>query len=285
MLKPAYLFRQVTRRLPLSSGLWVKADLLKVLVQRELVARYKGSLLGNFWTLISQLTQLLIYTYVFSIVLKVKLSHQADIHGAFQGSNLGFALWLFAGLISWNAFVSGLIPATTSVVNQPNLVKKVVFPLTLLPLVPTVAAFVDSSIGLVVLIAVLGIFTHTVHATLLLLPFIWMPQLMLTAGLAYLTAGLTVFVRDIPQSIGILLNFAFYLTPIMYPIDLIPQAFQTWIRWNPFSVIAEIYRDLVLWGQVQHSGEWIYLWIVAVVIFGLGSWVYRRLTPAFADVL
>lgn len=285
MLKPAYVLSRVTRRLPIPDGLLVKAGLLKVLVQRDLVARYKGSILGNFWTLINQLTQLLIYTYVFSIVLKVKLSHQAAVHGALQGSNLGFALWLFAGLISWNAFVAGLIPATTSVVTQPNLVKKVVFPLTLLPLVPTVTAFVDSSIGLVVLIAFLGLFTHTAHTTLLLLPLIWIPQLMLTAGLAYLAAGFTVFLRDIPQSIGILLNFAFYLTPIMYPIDIIPQPFRDWIRWNPFSTIAEIYRDLVLWGQVQHLDEWIYLWIIATVIFGIGSWVYRRLTPAFADVL
>ncbi|MGI0490381.1 ABC transporter permease [Alkalinema pantanalense CENA528] len=278
--------RKLVQLLPHSSQLWVKIDLLKTLVQRDLAARYKGSVLGNFWTLINQLTQLLIYTYVFSVVLQIKLQQKGGLpHTALSNNNLLFALWLFAGLVPWTAVTGSLMAAATSVTNQPNLVKKVVFPLTLLPLVPIVSTFVDSAIGLVVLIAFLGFATQTVHGTLLLLPLVWIPQLMLTAGLGYLVAGLTVFLRDIPQTIGIVINLLFYLTPIMYPADLIPQPFRAWALWNPFTVIAEVYRDLVLWGTVQHLGEWAYLWAVATIVFGLGAWMYRRLTPAFADVL
>jgi lipopolysaccharide transport system permease protein len=273
------------RRLHLSANLQTKFDLLITLVQRDLSARYKGSVLGNFWTLIQQLAQLLIYTYVFSIVLKVKLNQTHLPASPLAGNNLLFALWLFAGLIPWTAITGSLIPAASSVIAQPNLVKKVVFPLTLIPLVPIMTAFIDSTIGLTMLIVTLGLFAQTLHWTILLLPLVWMPQLLLTAGIGYMVASLTVFLRDIPQTLGVSLNFLFYLTPIMYPQDLIPLPFRDWMRWNPFAVLAELYRDLALWGSLQHGWEWLYLWVISAIVFWAGSWMYRRLSPAFADVL
>ena len=273
------------RRLGFSANLQTKLDLLITLVQRDLSARYKGSVLGNFWTLIQQLTQLIIYTYVFSIVLKVKLNSAQLPQSPLAGNNLLFALWLFAGLIPWGAITASLIASSGSVIAQPNLVKKVVFPLTLIPLVPIVTAFIDSTIGLVMLIVALGLFAQTVHWTLLLLPLVWIPQLLLTAGLGYMAASLTVFLRDIPQTLNIGISFLFYLTPIMYPQEMIPLPFRAWVRWNPFSVISELYRDLTLWGSLQHGWEWLYLWGLSTVVFVLGTWMYRRLSPAFADVL
>ncbi len=273
------------KRLGFSANLQIKLDLLITLVQRDLSARYKGSVLGNFWTLIQQLTQLVIYTYVFAIVLKVKLNSIHLPQSPLVGNNFLFALWLFAGLIPWGAITVSLISSSGSVIAQPNLVKKVVFPLTLIPLVPIVTAFIDSTIGLVMLIVALGLFTQTVHWTLLLLPLVWIPQLLLTAGLGYIAASLTVFLRDIPQTIGIGISFIFYLTPIMYPQEMIPLPFRDWVRWNPFAVIAELYRDLTLWGSLQHGWEWMYLWVMSMGVFVLGTWIYRRLSPAFADVL
>ena len=275
----------LVRRLGFSANLQTKLDLLVTLVQRDLSARYKGSVLGNFWTLIQQLTQLVIYTYVFAIVLKVKLNSAQLPQSPLAGNNLLFALWLFAGLIPWGAITASLIASSGSVIAQPNLVKKVVFPLTLIPLVPIVTAFIDSTIGLVMLIVALGLFAQTVHWTLLLLPLVWIPQLLLTAGLGYMAASLTVFLRDIPQTIGIGISFLFYLTPIMYPQEMIPLPFRDWVRLNPFAVIAELYRDLTLWGSLQHGWEWVYLWVVSMGVFILGTWMYRRLSPAFADVL
>ena len=275
----------VARRLGFSANLQTKLDLLMTLVQRDLSARYKGSVLGNFWTLIQQLTQLVIYTYVFAIVLKVKLSSANLPQSPLVGNNFLFALWLFAGLIPWGAITASLIASSGSVIAQPNLVKKVVFPLTLIPLVPIVTAFIDSTIGLVMLIVALGLFAQTVHWTLLLLPLVWIPQLLLTAGLGYMAASLTVFLRDIPQTLSIGISFLFYLTPIMYPQEMIPLPFRDWVRWNPFSVISELYRDLALWGSLQHGWEWMYLWGLSTIVFVLGTWIYRRLSPAFADVL
>ncbi|MEP0980868.1 ABC transporter permease [Leptolyngbya sp. AS-A5] len=259
----------------------MKLDLLKTLVQRDLEARYKGSVLGNAWAILHQLAQLLVYTYLFSIVLKVKLSLRGLPTNEFT-----FGLWLFAGLIPWTAFVAGLSGAVGSVIGQPNLIKKVVFPLALLPLVPICTALVESSFGMMLLITFMAISAKTIHSTVWLLPVVLLPQLLFTAGLGYLFAGLTVFLRDIPQTIAVLLSLWFYVTPIVYPASLIPEAWRFWVFWfNPMTAIVEVYRDVFLVGEMKHWHELGVLWAIAVVAFALGFGVYRRLRPAFADVV
>ncbi|WP_156800560.1 ABC transporter permease [Thalassoporum mexicanum] len=265
----------------LSEHAIAKLDLLITLVRRDLSAKYKGSILGNLWPLLNQLSQLVIYTYVFSVILKVKLSISS-----LPDNNLTFGLWVFAGLVPWFAITSGLIQAAGAVINQANLVKKVVFPLALLPLVPVLTAFVESTMGLVALIVVVGFSSQVAHATLWLLPLVWFTQLLFTAGLGYLVAGLTVFLRDIPQTLMVFINLWFYMTPIVYPADRIPAAWRWWILWfNPAAAICEVYRDLVLEGRVQHWYEWGSATVIAIVMFAIGYKVYQRLRPAFADVL
>lgn len=284
LLKIQILVRKVgniRHILPINERLWAKFDLLRTLVRRDLEARYKGSVLGNLWPLLNQLSQLLIYTYVFSVVLKVKLSLKT-----LPENNFTFGLWLFAGLLPWIAFTGGLIQSASSVVGQPNLVKKVVFPLTLLPLVPILSTFIESSLGLMALIFFVAVTSHNLHATLALLPLVWLTQLLLTAGLGYLVAGLTVFLRDIPQTLGVILNIWFYATPLVYPVSAIPEQWRSLIFWlNPIAAIAEVYRDIVLVGEVKHWGEWGVASTIASIIFCCGFTVYKRLRPAFADVL
>jgi lipopolysaccharide transport system permease protein len=266
---------------PINQQWWAKFDLLRTLVRRDLEARYKGSILGNLWPLVNQLAQLLIYTYVFSIVLKVKLTISS-----LPENNFTFGLWLFAGLLPWIAFSAGLMQSASAVVAQPNLVKKVVFPLALLPLVSILSTFIESAFGLMLLIIFVAVNTQTLHTTLALLPLIWLTQLLLTAGLGYLAAGLTVFLRDIPQTLAVGLNIWMYLTPIIYPASAIPEAWRNWVFWlNPMTAIAEVYRDLILVGEVQHWGEWGVASAIALIIFCFGFTVYKRLRPAFADVL
>ncbi|MCC5618246.1 ABC transporter permease [Nostoc sp. CHAB 5836] len=273
--------RRVRHILPLNEQMWAKFDLLRTLVRRDLEARYKGSILGNLWPLLNQLSQLLIYTYVFSVVLKVKLTLKS-----LPENNFTFGLWLFAGLLPWIAFTGGLMQSASSVVGQPNLVKKVVFPLALLPLVPILSTFIESYFGLIALIIFVAITSHTLHATLALLPLVWLTQLLLTAGLGYLAAGLTVFLRDIPQTLGLVLNIWMYLTPIIYPASAIPKEWRGWVFWlNPMTAIVEVYRDIVLVGEVKHWGEWGVASVISASMFCLGFTVYKRLRPAFADVL
>lgn len=271
----------ISQRSLLDEQLLVKLNLLKTLVQRDLAARYKGSVLGNLWPLLNQLSQLLIYTYVFSVILKVKLPANNLPENSFT-----FGLWLFAGLVPWIAFTSGFMQAANVVVGQPNLVKKVVFPLSLLPLVPVLSAFIESTFGLMALIFMLAISSDTLHPTLFLLPLVWVTQLLFTAGLGYLTSGFTVFLRDIPQTLIVLVNLWFYLTPICYPATVIPEQWRELVFWlNPMAAIAETYRDIILVGEINHPGEWAVASLISLIIFGIGFWSYRRLRPAFADVI
>nr|WP_199288972.1 ABC transporter permease [Pseudanabaena sp. FACHB-1998] len=272
---------KIKKIIPLNSYQWAKFDLLRTLVKRDLEAKYKGSILGNLWPLVNQLSQLLIYTYVFAIVLKVKLNIQG-----IPSNNFTFGLWLFAGLLPWIAFTGGLTQASNSVLAQPNLVKKVVFPLALLPLVPILSVFIESAFGLVALILSVALTTHTLQPTLALLPLVWLTQLLLTAGLGYLAAALTVFLRDIPQTLGIILNIWFYMTPIIYPASAIPETFRDWVFWlNPLAAISEVYRDIILVGEIQHWSEWGVTAIMSLLMLCFGFLTYKRLRPAFADVL
>ena len=272
---------KLKRSLPVSDQQWANFDLLRTLVRRDLEARYKGSVLGNLWPLVNQLSQLLIYTYVFAIVLKVKIS----LHGV-PDNNFTFGLWLFSGLLPWLSFTGGLTQASNSVIAQPNLVKKVVFPLSLLPLVPVLSIFIESSFGLMALILFVAITTHTLHLTLALLPLIWLTQLLLTSGLGYLVAGLTVFLRDIPQTLVVVLNIWFYMTPIIYPASAIPETFRYWVLWlNPIATISEVYRDIILVGEIKHWSEWGVASAISVMVSYCGFSIYKRLRPAFADVL
>jgi lipopolysaccharide transport system permease protein len=136
------------------------------------------------------------------------------------------------------------------------------------------------------LITLVVLLTQKLHPTLLLLPLVWVPQLCLTAGLGFLTAGLTVFLRDIPQTLTVALNLWFYATPLIYPAHMIPQPFQSWVFWlNPMAAIGELYRDMILTGSVTHWNEWAVATTISVLILMGGFWCYRKLRPAFADVL
>ena len=281
-----WIWRQISKLkplIPLSDSQWAQLSLLRILVQRDINARYKGSVFGNLWPLLNQLAQLLIYTYVFAIVLQVKLS----LKGVSADNSFVFGLWLFAGLVPWIAFSSGLVQSAAAVIGQPNLVKKVIFPLSLLPLVPILSSLIESTFGLMALITFTVLFvSHTLYPTLLLIPLIWLPQLLLTAGLGYFAAGLTVFIRDVPQTLGVVLNLWFYATPLIYPAEMIPQPFQRWIFWlNPLAAIGEMYRDTILIGEETHWGEWAVSVLISSAVFAAGFWCYRRLRPAFADVL
>lgn len=268
--------------IPLNPSQRSNLSLLVTLVQRDMEAKYKGSVLGNLWPFLNQLSQLLIYTYIFSIVLRVKLS----LRGMPEENTLVFGLWLFAGLIPWIAFSSAMSAAVGSVTGQPNLVKKVVFPLILLPLVPVFSSFVDSTFGMVMLVIFVSFIKGSISSILWMLPVAWLPQFLLTAGLAFLTASLTVFIRDIPQSLGVILNIWFYATPIIYPISMVPEAFEWWVSWlNPFTGICELYRDIILVEEITHWTEWGVATGISGVVFMIGMWCYHKLRPAFADVL
>lgn len=255
--------------------------LLRMLLRRDLDARYKATLLGKLWPFVTQAFQIALYTYVFSTIMR----QQVDVPG-FGNSKLSFGVWLFTGLLPWIAFSGGLTTSASAVVSQPNFVKKIVFPLALLPVVPVITALIESCFGLVPLLILVVAISHRLHPTILLLPVVWFFQILLTAGFGYIAAALTVYLRDVPQTLAIILNIWFYFTPIVYPTTAIPILFRRMVQFaNPLTCFVDVYRDLILNGQVHQWSEIIDAASVSLLIFLLGLYFYRRLQVAFADVL
>lgn len=283
MKPPISLTLKLQNWLPLNEQHWSDLNLLTSLVQRSLAARHKGSILGGLWPILYQISLIGIYTFVFGVVLKAH--NNIDIVGVPKG-NLTFAMWLCTGLFPWYIFAHGLSGSSISVIQQANLVKKVVFPLYLLPLVPIFSAIIEYSSGVLLLMVLVSLWMQKIHFTLLLLPLIWIPQLLFTVGLGYLMAGLSVFLRDIPQVIPLVLNFWIHISAIFFPLSMVPEPIRPWMFWlNPMAIIIKIQRDLILGGIVSQPTEWGLIYLVSGLVFVGGLWCYRKLSPAFADVL
>jgi lipopolysaccharide transport system permease protein len=254
--------------------------LLGTLVRRDLEARYKGSVLGWLWPAVLQIAQLLIFTYLFAAIFKVRL----NVSGI-GSSTVSYGLWLFTGLVGWNALQAGVIGSATAITARANLVKRLVFPLAIVPLVPVCSALIESFVGFAVVIALTLFATGVLHATVLLVPLVIVIQLLLTAGLAYLVAAGTTIVRDLPQALGPLFLFAFYLTPIVYSGSQVPHAVHLIVALNPVAVILSAYRDLILGGTVPPLQPVLVTALGSLVIACAGWWFFRRVRPIFGEVL
>src|SRR5438132_9358892 len=180
-----------------------RLSLILSLARRELAARYKGSVLGILWALVTPLVMIAIFTFLFAGIFKARFGLSA--------SPWDYALYLFCGLLPWTAFQESLQLSSTTIVSHANLVKRVVFPLETLPVSLSLAAIVNQLFGTLVLIAAVIVLRREIHSTLIYLPLILIPQLIATLGAAWLVASLGVFVRDIVQGIGLLLIAWMYL--------------------------------------------------------------------------
>jgi lipopolysaccharide transport system permease protein len=185
--------------------------LLGTLVRRDLETRYKGSVLGWMWPAVLQIAQLLVFTYLFAAIFKMRFA----VAGI--GSNaISYGLWLFTGLVGWNALQAGVMNSATAITARTNLVKRLVFPLAIVPLVPVCSALIESFFGFAVVIVLTVFAASVLHPTILLVPFVIIIQFLFTAGLAYIAAAGTTILRDLPQTLGPLFLLSFYLTPIVY---------------------------------------------------------------------
>lgn len=261
------------------AGLYHNRNLLGLMVKRDCLGKYKGSLLGVLWPLINPIGHLLLYTFLFCIVLKVRLGSAGD------GSTGNFALYLMAGLLPWGAFAEALSRASTIVLEHPNLVKRVVFPLQILPLINVLSALVTEAFAFTILLAAVIAYQHYLPVTLAYLPLIALSQFLLTAGLSWIVGSLSVYIRDIRHIMALALSAGMYATPIVYPASALPAkaSFLLWI--NPMAGIVLDYRRVVLEGlppDWQHYG--IYT-TMAVVAFVLGLKFFEKTKKSFADVM
>jgi len=264
------------------SGLWQHFPLILQMIKREVIGRYRGSFLGLLWTFVNPILMLSIYTFVFGVVFKVRLDPQnTDIYD----DKFTFALLLFTGLILFNLFSECLSRAPGLVLANVNYVKKVIFPLEILPLVSLGSALFHAGISFLVLLTFLLVIDHPIHWTLICLPIIVLPLLLLTIGLSWMLASIGVFVRDIGQFIGLVLTMLLFMSPIFYPASALPESVRDYLFLNPLTFIIEQARAVTLYGQLP---DWIGLviyYMFAFVIAWAGLMWFMKTRKGFADVL
>src|SRR5215212_5876018 len=200
-------------------------DLISSLVRREVAARYKGSVLGIVWAVITPVVTIATFTLIFAGIFGARF-------GA-MGTGWEFALYLFCGVLPWTAFQEAVQLSSQKIVSQANLVKRVVFPLEILPVAQSLASMTNQLFGTAALLVLTLIIQRTIHPTALWLPVLLVPQLLATLGAAWLVPSLVVFLRFIVQCIALLLMVWMYLTPIIYPESIVPEHFRPWINANP----------------------------------------------------
>ncbi len=258
-------------------SIYQNSYMIRSMVLRDLRARYVGSFLGIFWSVIHPLTQLLIYYFIFSVILKIKLGPE------FDGTN--FAMWLVAGLLPWMFFAEIVTRSPGAVLEQSSLITKTVFPSEILPLVHLIAAIINHLIGMVIFLVFLLIFGQSISLKIfLILPFM-LTTCIFALGIAWLISALNVFLRDVGQIIGVFVNIWFFLTPIIYPRHLIPDNFQTLYGLNPMLHAVEAYRVGLLGKTELYLEEVSYVLLLGLFTFVVGGLIFRKLKPAFADVL
>jgi lipopolysaccharide transport system permease protein len=252
-------------------------DLIVSLTKRELTARYRGSVLGILWALLTPVVMIAIFTIIFAGIFKARFGD--------SNSQWDYALYLFCGLLPWNAFQESLQLSANTIVAHANLVKRVVFPLETLPVAQSLAAVANQMFGTVALIVATAVLRHEVHPTILFLPLLVIPQVIATLGGAWLLASLGVFVRDIVQGITLVLMAWMYLTPIIYPESLVPERYRAIVNLNPFTPLVRNYRRILLEGNAPDWRGLGYFAAFGLASFLFGYWWFARTRKNFADVI
>ena len=252
-------------------------ELVFSLAQRDMVARYKGSALGIVWAVLTPVVMIAIFTFLFAGVFGARF-------GA-SSSPWDYALYLFCGLLPWTMFQETLQRSATTIVDHANLVKRVLFPLETLPTAQTLSALGNQLLGTVALILATIVIRQSLPATVLWLPVLLIPQVILTLGAAWLVSSLGVFIRDLAQGITLVLTAWMYLTPIIYPESIVPERYRWLVNLNPFTPLVRSYRLIMLEGRPP---DWIglgYFSLFAVVVFCFGYWWFAKTRKNFADVI
>ena len=270
---------QPTSLVALIKSLWRNRYLIAQMTRRDVVGRYKGSVLGLVWSFLTPILMLVVYTFVFSVVFKARWGTDGD------ESKTQFALVLFVGMIVHGLFAEVLNRAPGLILSNVNYVKKVVFPLDVLPVIAMGAALFHASISLAVLLIAFALFNGYLHWTAIFIPVVLLPLVILTLGVAWIFASLGVFLRDVGQTVGIITTMMLFLAPIFYPITALPEEIRPWIMANPLTFIIEEARGVVILGRMpEWSGLGIYTLAATAVAWAGFAW-FQKTRKGFADVL
>jgi lipopolysaccharide transport system permease protein len=260
------------------ASLWRHRDLIRASAKREVLGRYRGSVLGLLWSFFHPLFMLTVYTVVFSVVFKARWHTGSE-------SKIAFALILFSGLIIFNLFAECINRAPGVILSNPNYVKKVVFPLEILPFVSLLAALFHAAISLGVWLLAYLILFGLPHATVLYLPLIVMPFLLFIMGVSWPLASLGVYLRDVGQIIGIITSVLMFVSPIFYPVNALPESYRYLIYMNPLTLVIEQVRAVLFFGHTPDFAMLAVYWMASFIIAWLGFAWFQKTRKGFADVL
>lgn len=263
----------------LARTLYRNRQLAVQMIRREVVGRYKGSILGLAWSFFTPLLMLAVYTFVFSVVFRTRWGVDGD------ESKTQFAVVLFVGMIVHGLLAEVLNRAPGLVLGNVNYVRKVVFPLEILPVVSMGAALFHTVVSLLVLLAAFAVFNGYLHWTVIFIPLVLLPLVILTLGIAWLLASLGVFLRDVGQTIGLVTTVLLFLAPVFYPVTVLPEEFRPIIMANPLTFIIEQAREVLIWGHMPDwAGLGLYTLVATAVAWAGYAW-FQKTRKGFADVL
>ena len=252
--------------------------LIVSLTRREILGRYQGSIIGIMWSFINPLFMLLIYTFIFSVVFKAKWAAGSD-------SKTEFALVLFAGLIVFNLFAECISRSPSIITSNVNFVKKVIFPIEILPFVLLGTALFHGLVSVFIWLLAYTVLYGLPHATILLLPVILLPLLLFIIGVSWFLSALGVYLRDLNQFVGVLVTVLMFLSPIFYPVSALPEKYQIFLMFNPISPVIEQFRDILYWGILPNWTIYLRGLCISLVCAILGFSWFKNTRAGFADVL
>lgn len=259
-------------------SLWSQRGLLLEMTRRDVIGRYRGSVMGILWSFLNPVLMLIVYTFVFNVVFRARW-------GGAETSRIEFAIVLFVGLIVHALFAECVNRAPGLVLGNVNYVKKVVFPLEILPWMVMGSALFHALISVLVLLAAFALTHHYVNWTVVFLPLLFVPLVLLTMGITWFLASLGVYVRDVGQTTGIATTIMLFLSPVFFPASALPEEYRILLQLNPLTFMIEQARDVVIWGrQLDWAGLAIYSGFGFAAAW-LGLIWFQKTRRGFADVL
>lgn len=268
-----------TSPIEMAASTWRNRSLIFQMTKREVLGRYRGSVLGLGWSLFHPLVMLAIYTFVFSVVFRARWPGIAD------GGTTDFALLLFVGMILHGLFAECVNRAPSLILANPNYVKKVVFPLEILPCVAMGSAVFHGGISLAVMLLALLLTHGTIPWTIVLIPFVLLPLLCATLGIAWFLSAVGVYIRDIVQVTGIVTTIFLFISPVFFPLSAVPQEFQTWLKLNPLTFVIEAGRNVLIFGRTFDWIGWTWYVVGSFAVAWAGFWWFQKTRRGFADVV
>lgn len=249
-------------------------ELLWQLVSREVKARYKQSILGYFWVILNPLAQMLVMSFAFSIILRIPTN---------TSSNIPYSIFLFVALLPWTLFANSLASSSASLVGAGGLITKIYFPRTILVLATVIAKIIDFLFSISILIIYMIIYHIPINLNILWVIPIFFIQQIFTLGLSLFFAAANLLYRDIQYLLGLILTLWMYLTPIIYPADIVPERFKIFFQINPMAVIINAYRQVILGGGIPKYSSLIIATIVSFIILSIGLSYFKSREKIFAD--